>query len=76
MLVLPRSLLEWSREYPPKRVPRVATWLVSCWAKLNIGRDKRAENKIARKRMDGFSFLRWVRYQYKPEQKKLLRWRK
>ena len=34
-------------------VPRVATWLVSCWAKLNIGRHKMAENKIARRRIDG-----------------------
>ena len=37
----------------PKMVPRVATWLVSSWAKLNSGRHKMAENKIARKRMDG-----------------------
>jgi hypothetical protein len=33
-----------------------------------------AENKIARRRIDG-SLIRWVRYRYKPEQEKLLRWR-
>jgi hypothetical protein len=27
--------------------------VVSCWAKLNSGKHKRAENKIARRRIDG-----------------------